>query len=238
MIINKKIPLAVASGVFVAVEITLGVLLQLSPGGYGYVFSYASVVLACVFFTLFAERSASYLFAQLALVFTLVSDYFLVVSDVRRQLPAMIFFSMAQLAYFARLYFEEERVAYRRWNVIVRVIASILAVSVTAVVLGAAADAVALVSMFYYANLLTNVAFAFIQIKRSAPLAVGLVLFAMCDALIGLAFIDGYISLSPNSIIYKIVYPGFDLAWAFYLPSQTLIALSLLPKRWRGATQK
>ena len=97
--------------------------------------------------------------------------------------------------------------------------------------LGTAADAVAIVSMFYYANLLVNIVFAFCQPHVTRLLAIGLTLFILCDTLIGLSCLDAYVAISEDSFIWKLIHPGFDLAWAFYLPSQTLIALSLLPDR-------
>ena len=40
-----------------------------------------------------------------------------------------------------------------------------------------------------------------------------------------------YIAIPKESFLWTLLHPGFDLAWAFYVPSQTLIALSLLPDR-------
>ena len=44
---------------------------------------------------------------------------------------------------------------------------------------------------------------------------------------------NDYIAISKESLLYRITHPSFDLVWAFYVPSQTLIALSLLPTRRR-----
>ena len=38
---------------------------------------------------------------------------------------------------------------------------------------------------------------------------------------------DSYISVSTQSFIYKLLDVDFNLAWVFYVPSQTLIGLSL-----------
>ena len=59
-------------------------------------------------------------------------------------------------------------------------------------------------------------------------------LFLLCDTVIGLSFLDGYLAVDKTSLIYRIIHPGFDLAWAFYLPSQMLLSISLLPKRWKA----
>ena len=228
MIKNKNI-LIISVSIFCLIEAILGFLLQTADGSLVPYLSYASVVLACLFCTAFAEKSKAYLFTQLALVFTICADFFLLITPVREQLIAMIFFSGTQICYFLRLYVYDENKTRKIWHLAVRSLASIAAIAATLIVLGEAADAVAIISMFYYANLIVNIAFAFAEFKKNSLLAVGLLLFAMCDALIGFAFLDGYMTISPDSIIYKIIHPGFDLAWAFYLPSQTLLSISLLP---------
>ena len=104
--------------------------------------------------------------------------------------------------------------------------------------LGEKCDAVALVSMFYYANLILNAVFACISFGKNPLLAIGLVLFILCDTVIGLSLIDPYLTLPESSPIYAIIHPGFDLAWAFYLPSQALLAISLLPCRFKNTDNK
>jgi hypothetical protein len=230
MIQNKKILIGAVT-VFSAVEATLGYLLQTASGELVPWLCFSSVVFACLFCVAFAERSYAYLLTQLALVCTVCADFFLLITPVRHQLPAMLFFSVTQLSYFLRLYLCDESKKRRAWHVGIRSAISIVAVAATLMILGPSADAVAVVSMFYYANLITNIVFAFIQFEKPGLFAIGLLLFAMCDALIGFAFLDGYLPIPADSFIYKIIHPGFDLAWAFYLPSQTLLAISLLPRR-------
>ena len=102
---------------------------------------------------------------------------------------------------------------------------------VTAAVLKQRTDALALVSMLYYANLILNVVFAFADFRKHALLSIGLLLFLFCDTVIGLSMLDGYLAIPQDALIYRFIHPGFDLAWACYLPSQVLITLSLLDKR-------
>lgn len=232
MIKNKKILLP-AVIVFAAVEAFLEYTLQTCRGELINPVSFASIVLACLFCIMFAERSRDYLLTQLALVCTVCADFFLLITPVRQQLPAMLFFSVTQTSYFLRIYLNDESKVRRAWHIGVRAFASVAAIVITVLALGSSADAVALISMFYYANLIVNIIFAFIEFKKHPLLAIGLLLFALCDVLIGFAFIDNYLTISPDSFIYKILHPGFDLAWAFYLPAQTLLSISLLPKRLR-----
>lgn len=230
MIKNKKL-LVILCAAFACVMAVLGVLLQTVQDAIPINLRYTAVVLACLCCVLFAERSLSFVFTQLALVCTVGADYFLVWRTDRLQLPAMLFFSIVQLAYFLRLYFEDQSKVRRRVHFWLRVALSAATVGVTFAVLGQNCDAVAAVSMFYYANLILNAVFAFISFGRNPLLAIGLALFILCDTVIGFSLINGYLPISKDALIYRIIYPGFDLAWAFYLPSQALLAISLLPER-------
>ena len=232
MIKNKKL-LIILSAVFLTVEAVLGVLLQTAQDKTPINLRYTAVVLACLFFILFAEKSLSFLFTMVALVCTVGADYFLVYSEEMQQLPAMLFFSVTQIAYFLRLYFEDKNKTRRLIHLICRGVFSAVAIGATLLVLGADTDAVAVLSMFYYANLILNIIFAFIAFKKSWAFAIGLLLFVLCDTVIGLSLINTYLPIAEDSFIYKLIYPGFDLAWAFYLPSQALLSISLLPKRLR-----
>ena len=225
MIKNKKI-LPLAAACFIAVETAMGIIIHTAGGNTP---RFISVVIACAFCLIFSKTEASYILTRLALVCTVLADIFLLMLPTMQQLPAMILFSVTQLAYFLRIYLGEES-KLRAWHVTIRAATSVITLAVTFAVLGSSVDAVAAVSMFYYANLIVNVVFAFIDFRKSPILAPGLLLFALCDAVIGLDFLDGYVSLPSDAFIYKIIHPGFDLAWAFYLPAQTLLALSSLKK--------
>ena len=229
MLKNKRL-LLILSCLFVSAEITLGILIQTTDVGVRYV-SYSSILLACTFCVLFFERAWGYAFTQLGLFCTVCADYFLVLTEPRRQLPAMLFFTVTQLAYFARLYTSDHDAKRRKCHLFVRICTSLSAIAATLIVLGDKTDAVALVSMFYYANLLINIVFAFLQPGITRLFAIGLLLFVLCDTLIGLSCLDAYLAIPKDSFLWTLLHPGFDLAWAFYVPSQTLIALSLLPDR-------
>ena len=223
--------LLIATGAFLSIEALLGFLLQTAHGRAVAIYSYASILLACTFCAVLALKSRAYLFTQLGLLFTVGADFFLVYLPVARQLPAMLLFSLAQLCYFARLIADDSRQNRRRVHVFCRVGVCLLVLLITALVLGSSTDALALVSMFYYANLALNIIFALLLTERPPLFAVALVLFLCCDTLIGLSFLNAYFSIPESSFIYRLIHPGFNLAWAFYLPSQALIAISLLPRR-------
>ena len=232
MVKNRPV-LAVSVGIFLAVETVLGILFQTGHGNSAHL-RYATVVLACLFCVFLAERTWDYLLLQLALVGTVCADFFLVLPAAPNQLPGMLCFSVTQLSYAALLARAESRPRCFRLQMWLRGIASVVAPVATLAVLGKGADAVAIVSVFYYAHLILNLIFAWTQLPHRALMAVGLTLFLCCDTVIGLAFLDGYLAVDKTSLIYRLIHPGFDLAWAFYLPSQMLLAISLLPKRWKA----
>ena len=222
-----------ATGAFLTIEALLGLLLQTASGRAVSLYSYASVLLACLFCAVLALPTRAYLFTQLGLLFTVGADYFLVYLPVQKKLPAMLLFLAAQLCYYLRLRTAERR-GLRRKHALCRVGASLLALLLTVAVLRENADALALVSMLYYTNLILNIVFAFTLSERLPLFAIGLTLFLCCDTLIGLSLLGTYFPIDKGSLLYRIVYPGFNLAWAFYLPSQALIAISLLPQRLRA----
>ena len=82
--------------------------------------------------------------------------------------------------------------------------------------------------MFYYANLVINIVFAFVQYKKSRLFAIGLLLFLGCDTLVGInALLTQYIT-SPNAqAICNAIFGALNWAWIFYVPSQACLALSL-----------
>ena len=221
---------------FVMIEIVMGCLLHLSSGRAVEFYSMCSILFCALFFVLFFERSHDYFLMQIALLCTLGADYCLVWLKPYRQLPAMCLFLIVQFSYFLRLYWSDDNQLRKKWNLILRGAFSVAILIVTIAVLRDKTDALALISMLYYVNLLLNIVFSFVMWKKNPIFALGLFFFILCDTLVGLSVLGEYFVIAENSVLYRIIYPGFNLAWAFYLPSQVLLTLSLLPKRLRAAT--
>lgn len=230
MVKSKKI-LILASVVFVLIEIYLSYKVQSVPGIYHSNYSYPSIILACLFFLLFAEKSRAYLFTQLGLFFTVGADYYLVYLSPQDKLMGMVCFVIVQLFYFLLVYSYDESKKRKKAHLILRASLSVVAVVVAIFVLGESLDAVAILSVLYFLNLFLNLVFSFAQFKKIPVLAIGFLCFILCDIVIGLVNIGPYFQIPADSFIHKLLNPGFDPAWAFYIPSQFLIALSLLPKR-------
>lgn len=214
---------------FSATELLLGILVQLTSGTLNTVVSFLVVVFACVFAFVAFSRERDYLYTQIALFATVMADLFLVVITPTYRVAGMVFFSIAQIFYFLRIYNEEKSHTIRRVHLIVRGSVIAIALLATIIVLKEKNDFLSLISLFYYANLLTSLVFAFLEGKRMLVLAIGLACFAMCDAVIGLSTMaELYIAVEEGSLLYSIIHPGFNLAWIFYVPSQALISISTI----------
>ena len=232
LISNKKIIISLLC-VFFTVELCLGIAIQHTDGGIYAALCYAAIVLAFLFSLLSFEHSFDFLFTSIAMLGTVMADLFLVVCNPMRQLPAMLFFSLTQLAYFTRILLKSKNKPIFITHIALRGVLSTLAVVLTAASLGENADPVATVSLFYFANLITNVIFSFIQFKTDPVLAIGLLLFMLCDFFIGMNLIEGYLPVGDNRILSFLIDPGFNAAWLFYVPSQALLAASVFSQRLR-----
>lgn len=223
---NKKNIILLAT--FLCLELVCYVIILSTAGTINIVFSYTSVFLAFLYSLLFCKMGRSAWLTEIALLATCFSDLFLVVIQPRMQVVAMIFFSITQIMYFLRLFFEETNKTKCNVLFIIRVILVVLVLLVTTIVLKDKTDALSLISMFYFTNLTLNVVIGFIEIKTSKLFAFGMLCFLICDIFIGLQVaIGAYIMVPETSIIYKIVFAPFNIAWLFYVPSQVLLALSI-----------
>ena len=222
---NKVKYLLIAA--FCAVEITFLVLLLTLGGNASRIISFVSIALAFAFSLLFVNFKNKNIFIQLGLMFTVCADVCLVLCQPMKQTLGMVFFSFAQIVYFCKLLYETPSKKVRLANLISRCIAIILVQVLTIVVVGKTVDFLALISMFYYTNLILNIVFAFFNFKQNPYFAIGMVLFALCDTIIGLNVAIGtYITIPESSFLYQIAFSPFNWAWLFYLPSQVCISIS------------
>ena len=179
---------------------------------------FASIVL-CLAFVVLHLRRANY-FILGGLVCTVCADWFLVVKGGADKVTAMLFFLAAQTLYAILLH----RRVRSRGLVVGRLLAVLIAEAVTVLVLKENMNELAGVSMAYYAMLVMNILCAFKSYKREPLMAWALVLFLLCDTVIGLQVASGSFLTLP-AWLYNAVFCGFNVAWACYLPSQVMLAL-------------
>ena len=181
--------------------------------------SYAAIVL-CFLYAL-TQKGNKFIIGGLAC--TLVADFFLVVCFPIQQLWGMVFFLGAQSLYATMLHTSHPG----KILLLFRLGLIAVAEAITFAILKDNTDALALISVCYYVNLLVNIVIAFFQFRTYNLFAFALVFFLLCDTVIGLQVMaNGYLPIPETSALHSIIFAPFNLAWLFYLPSQVLIALS------------
>ena len=207
---------------FISAELVL-YLLILTTGGQMLAYScFISIVLCFVHGLLHFKHGNKLLIFGLGC--TVMADLCLVVLSPVQRLWGMIFFLGAQTLYAIFLHRQTKSTAL----LLIRIILSVAALLITALVLRDKTDALALVSLCYYANLIMNIVTSFAGFRNNKLLCIGFVLFLLCDTVIGLqAACGGYLPIEEGSLLYQIIFMPFNLAWFFYLPSQVLISLSV-----------
>ena len=248
---TQKLLSLAAAGIFVIAEAVLFYLIHIEKAVSDINLRYLSIQVAVlfslvslIFELIFSEKTKGYLLGKIfnlkngnalriAMLFTLGADYFLVASPSPDKMMGMAFFTGTQIFIFLHLYLREEDKKRRRANLYVRLGLSALLVIITLIVLGDSADALSIISIVYYANLLTSMIFAPFDKRGGKLLCLGLIFFALCDINVGLWVLnDMYTGGFPvDSFLYKLLFSGIDLVWLFYIPSQTMIPLCLLSKK-------
>ena len=230
--IKQRPLLCLLAILFVLAEIAMGIYVQTGTEQINIV-AYCSVALAFVFVLYCFDKSYLWLFTAAALMMTLCADVFLVLLTPRREVLAMVFFNLAQVFYALRLFCKQKTARHQTVHLLLRVVLCAAALVATKLVLKENTNLLALISIVYYANLICNVVWAFIV--KDTMFAVGLIFFALCDAFVGLGVLCNMLNVSQTSLLYKLAFPAkVDPVWLFYVPSQTLIALSTLPNKLKS----
>jgi len=191
---------------------------------------YAAIVLCFLTSLVLLRLQKSSVFTSVALFFTVIADFFLILLGTGK-LIAMCAFTLTQIFYCFRTLSLARSKQERICNITLRLIASAIATIAVFVVLKEEAEPLFVISLVYYANLLMNIVFAFLHFKKHPLFAVGLLLFAFCDALIGLSFVEDIFALPEGNFIDVLWSLPVHLESMFYQPAQVLLALSVLSER-------
>lgn len=202
-------------------------------------FKFTLVVLCFlhVLISRYRNRSREHSYLIYALLFTVVSDIFILLSEYYFY-GVLTFILVQQLhgiriteLYNREISVDKQTNSYR--EVPARLLFQVtLAMSVGFILwmININIDALLVASVFYFISLCTNVVRS-LRLSLSYPkrrdikyYAIGLVLFLLCDISVGLFNLSDFLPLSHNyQIIYNI---SSILMWVFYAPSQVLISLS------------
>jgi len=205
---------------FLAAQSVLYTLI-LTAGGAVLRWSEFGAIVLCAAFAL-AHSKTGNKWIIFGLLCTLGADFFLVACQPQQQLWGMVFFLGTQICYAVSLWLRRKN----KGLLYVRLGLVLMAEIMTVLVLGNKTDALALISLAYYAMLVMNIIVAFPQGDISKNFPIALVLFLLCDTVIGLQVAaGGYLPIGEDSWLYNLLFSDFNLAWLFYLPSQVLVAL-------------
>ena len=211
--------------IFLVLELILYYLILTAGGDLLRWSSYISIIL-CFIYAVCNLRKSNWLLVG-GLLFTVCADTCLVYCQPMEQLWGMVFFLCAQTLYCRYLH----RSKANTLTLTIRMILIAIAEVICVIVLRNKTDALVVISICYYVNLIMNIVDAFLRRKAQSLLPVALVLFLMCDTVIGLQVASGgYLPISEGTWLHSLLFCGFNLSWFFYLPSQVFIALSTQKK--------
>ena len=175
---------------FIIVELIFLVLVCLGVGE-GQTLHYVSIVICFAFSLVFISKKLSVALIQVGLLFTVISDTFLVLLNGAHKDVAMTTFAIAQIMYASLLLLKVDN-KLKLVEIITRVVSLILLEIIVKVVLKDKFDYLSFISGLYYVTLILNLVFAFVSFKDVPYLAIGFVFFILCDTIIGLHVGNGY----------------------------------------------
>ena len=225
----RRITVLTLSALFVLLEIFLAVKVQTVSYSDFLRYAYPSIVLAFLFSFLSLVYSVKDgWLVRAGLLFTLGADYCLVVMSPAEETLGVTVFIFTQICYFLYILYQSNSQSVNKAHIITRIALSVISLCIPFLVLGEDADLLTVISVFYYAQLLTNLLFSFFN-PRLRTFSVGLLLFALCDLSIGLDRLEDLLyPTNQGSFLYLVTHTGLNNSWIFYIPSQTLISFSLL----------
>lgn len=187
---------------------------------------YFAIIFSCFITSLvFIKKNAQSLLQVGALLFTCIADCYLILGF-GEELTGVCFFLVTQLFYAARTLLLAKGKVEFILNLSIRALLSAFALLIAIGLLGDGAEPLFIVSLIYYANLLVNIAFAFVHFKENKLLAIGLTLFALCDTVIGLEEMVDLFVVAKESWFYILMKAPYALEGIFYCPSQVLLSVS------------
>ena len=198
--------------------------LLIYPGGeLCRLFEYALVILCFAFACGHRSETLDGLLSLLALLCTAGADFFLVALKEEQWLPGLSLFCVAQLFWALRLLrMEAGRRRFVHGLTWALTCGTLLVVAVIAVRGG---DPVLLLSAVYASLLLTTVLFSWLT-PRNLLFTLGMTLFLGCDLFVAANNAALYLDLDAFPLLKALHDIPFNMMWAFYGPSQMLLALS------------
>ena len=198
--------------------------LLIYPGGeLCRLFEYALVLMCFAFACGHRSEDPDGILAMLALLCTAGADFFLVTLKEEQWLPGMAVFCFAQFFWALRLLLLES--GRRRIGHSLVWAFTCGTLLVVAILLARGADTLLLLSAVYASCLLTTVLFSWLT-PRNVLFTLGMTLFLGCDIFVAVNNAALYVDLDAYPLLKTLYDIPFNMMWAFYGPSQMLLALS------------
>lgn len=201
-----------------------------------------AVVALCFLYVLIKgsyKSDRQLLFLRMALLFTLVSDIQILLTDY--YFTGVLTFIAAQQFHGFRISVLDSTKTRPVRDFFIRLLYQAITCIAVCLILwktGVTINSLLVASAFYFISLLTNtvrsvrLALKCRNRKSIVYLAVGLVLFLLCDINVGLFNLSDFLPVGP---VYDTIYSVSSvLMWAFYAPSQVMISLSGENKEEKG----
>jgi hypothetical protein len=191
---------------------------------------YLTIILCCGFLHLYSLKVYDIKLMRIALVLTLVSDYFLLIrNDII--IVGVISFCLVQLLYAYRLF--KANPSHQKIRLIVYILSIFIIQLIVFTTVIKEFDGLVFAAIIYFVTLVNNFINAAIYYKYNYLFALGLFLFIGCDIFVGLSSLSVYLNINDSSFVGKLIKIPFDMAWFFYVPSQVLLVLSIYKKSRR-----
>ena len=180
---------------------------------------YSSILLclvASLIIFIFKKSNFCAFFTFLALVFTCVSDYFLLLAhDNSTYILGVFTFFIVQIFYFL-IILKRRNFNKFKFELLIRLLVIILIIVICSII---KENALTTIALSYFSQLFINFIsslFLIKQNKKNAIFSIALFLFICCDIFVGLN------NLAFNNKALTFVF--YYLMWLFYLPSQVVLS--------------
>jgi len=196
---------------------------------------FTGIILCFLFTVLFPgpkEDRTDTSILRAALLFTLISDWFILILDY--YVIGIITFCIVQFLYLIRLGIWRNQMdpAGGAKIILKNFIRNLFFALFIIIILNAVKirmEWLVLVTCFYFTGILFNVWDSIIiacksKVKNRIRYAFGMVLFLLCDINVGLFNLSGFLASSWFDLIYSF---STVAMWLFYLPAQVIISLSV-----------
>lgn len=176
--------------------------------------TYSVIVLNMIMgvYLLIINKNKDNIYSLFALIFTLVSDTFLIF-DINK-IIAMISFCIVQILYMLKIKMILSKNKFNYYDII-RISVITIAIIILSIIYK---DILISITTFYFIMLIFNLFESVPLIKKNWLIPIGLLLFILCDIFVSLDFLNVNLNIS------------FNIIWFFYTPSQVFLTLSMIKK--------